>query len=217
LKSSCFVKGITVVLLIIVFCNIPALGESAEDLFKAGNSLALEKRYEEAIVYYDEALELEPENVKILLNKALALTFLSRYEESNACFDRAIELTPDFADAWHWKGVSLVLQGQLEDSFVEIVTAFNEVDPEEEGNEEKLSAARKYFEESLICFDRALEINPVYYEAWYWKGFALYNCGTYEECLACYDRALELNPDYTRAREAREELLKLLEKAPGDY
>ena len=217
MESGCFKTGIATLFIVLILTCAVFGNENADELFKQGNGLALEKNYEGAINYYDEALEIEPDNVKILLNKALALTFLGRYEKSSECFDKAIEISPDFADAWHWKGVSYVIQGQLEDGFVSIVTAFNEIDPEEENNSENLSAGGIYFEESLVFFDKAMEINPDYYQAWYWKGLALYNLGNYEEALSCYDKSLEINPDYIKAKNAREELVKLLQKSPGDF
>jgi len=55
------------------------------------------------------------------------------------------------------------------------------------------------FDEAIVCFDRALEINPEYAEAWYNKGFALGNLGKFDEAIVCYDRALEINPEYAEA------------------
>ena len=53
-----------------------------------------------------------------------------------------------------------------------------------------LDKASRSFEEAVECYDKALEIDPGYVEAWYGKGDALYLMAR------CYDRALNVNPKY---------------------
>ena len=43
-------------------------------------------------------------------------------------------------------------------------------------------------------YNKALELNPGYEDAWKNKGIALRNLKQYEEAIKCYDKALELNP-----------------------
>ena len=66
-----------------------------------------------------------------------------------------------------------------------------------EGKEPK--EARKKYEKAIECYDRALEINQNYAEAWYSKGYALYRLGRYKEAIGCYDRALKINQNYVEA------------------
>jgi len=70
-------------------------------------------------------------------------------------------------------------------------------------------------QEAIACYDKAIEINPRYADAWYNKGAALGKIAeaqqrdalrmkasiisdqivdTYKEAIACYDKMLELNP-----------------------
>ena len=55
------------------------------------------------------------------------------------------------------------------------------------------------YEESLRCFDKALEINPQDVYAWTFKGNFLYCLGCYKEALHCYDKALEFGPRFEHA------------------
>jgi tetratricopeptide (TPR) repeat protein len=53
----------------------------------------------------------------------------------------------------------------------------------------------KRFEEAIVCFDRALEIDPQFSEAisgWSDKGHALIALGRYEAAITCFDAALDL-------------------------
>jgi len=54
-------------------------------------------------------------------------------------------------------------------------------------------------EEALEAFDKALEINLDYADAWSNKGVVLAGLDRYEEALAACDKALEINPDFANA------------------
>jgi tetratricopeptide (TPR) repeat protein len=51
-------------------------------------------KFEEAMEYYDQALAIDPNFVKAIANKAVAMADGGEYSESLEYFDRAIELDP---------------------------------------------------------------------------------------------------------------------------
>ena len=55
---------------------------------------------------------------------------------------------------------------------------------------------RGQYAEAIQCYDRVLEIDPNYANAWNNKGLALDNLRRYNEAIACYDRALEIDPNH---------------------
>ena len=63
----------------------------------------------------------------------------------------------------------------------------------EEGN--TLREANHY-EEALLAYERAIQLNRNYTVAYYYKGAVLYYLRRYEEALLAYERAIRLNPDY---------------------
>ena len=69
---------------------------------KGDNFRDEEENYEEALEYYNKALELEPTNGKLLgIGKADLLNNLENYEEALACINKALELEPALADEVH--------------------------------------------------------------------------------------------------------------------
>lgn len=50
------------------------------------------------------------------------------------------------------------------------------------------------FEDAIKCYDKAIEIDPCFDEAWYAKGVCLSNLQRFNESIECYDKAIELNP-----------------------
>ncbi len=69
---------------------------------------------------------------------------------------------------------------------------------------------KREYVKAIENYDRALELDPKYLDAWYNKGLALSNLKKYEEALTCYDRALELDPKYLEAWNNKGQLLKQL-------
>jgi len=80
---------------------------------------------------------------------------------------------PD-ADFYYEQGKKLLLQGEIK---------------EEQGDEE--GAIVKY-EEAILKFDKAIDKDPSYAKAWYFKAVALYGLGRDYEAKTCYDKSRQL-------------------------
>lgn len=52
------------------------------------------------------------------------------------------------------------------------------------------------YEDKLRIYDKALTLNPLYFDAWLQKGFVLDRLGRSREALDCYNKALEIEPDH---------------------
>ncbi len=58
------------------------------------------KRYDEALVAYEEAIRLDPNFAGTYINKGSTLSTLGRYEEALAAYGQAIRLDPTDARAF---------------------------------------------------------------------------------------------------------------------
>lgn len=52
------------------------------------------------------------------------------------------------------------------------------------------------YEDKLRLYDKALNLDPLHFDAWLQKGFVLDRLGRSEEALECYNRALEIEPEH---------------------
>jgi len=136
---------------------------------------------EGAILAYDEALKIEPENTTILFRKASDLSILGRVNESYEVYERALVLLedslkkdPDDADSWFRLGGVLRSLNRQNES----ITAY---------------------EKSLETFNMRIEENPKNIDAWMGKGNALVNLGEWDEARDAYNRAIEIDPQNSRA------------------
>jgi tetratricopeptide (TPR) repeat protein len=75
--------------------------------FEKGVSFANKGNYEQALIYYDEAIASNPRMTAAYLNKGVALSTLSRFKEANEVFDKVLTMQPDSNTAWVNKGNAL--------------------------------------------------------------------------------------------------------------
>ncbi len=143
-------------------------------------------RYENAIQYFDKAIQcldkdakICPEYVAAWFNKGVAFCKLGKHDESIQCFDKAIEVRPEYADAWHNKGLALYELHQHEDS--------------------------------IQCFDKAIEIHPEHADAWFDKSQALGKLGKRDEAIQCSLKWTEIKQRNSQATyRSPEELRELI-------
>lgn len=64
----------------------------SEELYKKGLSHAKIEDYEEAIRYFDKAVQLDPNNALAWISKANALIESGSEEEAIECFDKASKI-----------------------------------------------------------------------------------------------------------------------------
>lgn len=55
------------------------------------------------------------------------------------------------------------------------------------------------YTEAIASYDKALEINPNYSEAWNNRGTALSGLGNYTDAVVSYDKALKIDSNYSKA------------------
>jgi serine/threonine protein kinase len=67
-------------------------------------------------------------------------------------------------------------------------------------------------QEAIACFDKAIEINPVYAKTWVSKADAFNRLGKLQEAIACYDKAIEIDPRYAYAWYNKGDALYRLDK-----
>ena len=62
----------------------------------------------------------------------------------------------------------------------------------------KLQAEGKY-EDSIILYNTAIELDPLCVQAYFNKGLCLQKCGQHSLAIECYDRVIQLQPQHFSA------------------
>jgi tetratricopeptide (TPR) repeat protein len=166
-------------------------------LFKLGNLLYVSQAFEEAVISYDHALEIIPDDHYAWNNRGNALRNLGQYEAAVASYDRALEIKPDDHGVWNNRGSALHNLGQYEAAVVSYDRALG-IKPDDHKawyNRGNVLDDLGQNEAAVASYNHALAIKPDDHYAWNNRGVALLNLGQNEAAVASYDRALEIKPD----------------------
>ena len=109
-------------------------------LHNLGNRLYKMERYDDAIVFYDVALETCPTILEGYFNRGLAYTRLGRYVKAEADLDQAIQLNEDIADLWYVRGLIQKYKRDYESAIADFERAL-QIDPDFLRAEEQRKAA----------------------------------------------------------------------------
>jgi tetratricopeptide (TPR) repeat protein len=138
-----------------------------------GISLLEQGRNQEAIAYFDKAINKNIQDTTAWFNKGYCLNQINEFKFALACFEKVLEINPTAENswmAWTMKGICLKSLGLLE--------------------------------EAIYCYNKALSSNRNDYMALYNKGCILMDQGNHEEAFQLFKRTVELgsNPNYINAR-----------------
>lgn len=85
-----------------------SIEERRQALYMEGLALFGKEQHEEALVKYDEALEIDPDWTEAMHGKAMALMRLERYDDAIGVGKRIVELDPN--DAFAHTSLSMFYQ-----------------------------------------------------------------------------------------------------------
>ncbi|MFB2936070.1 tetratricopeptide repeat protein [Aerosakkonemataceae cyanobacterium BLCC-F154] len=135
---------------------------TAENFCNTGNQLKTEKRLDEAIASYQEALQLQPDFAEVHYQLAEIYFWQRKFREAIASSNKAIELQPDFAPSHKILGNILQTQGNMEaalnayDKALELNPEFAEAYINKGSIFSKLGRN----DEAIDCLEKAIAIKP---------------------------------------------------------
>ena len=176
---------------------LSAREKSSENREEANQSL------ETSLNYYDEILEIDPEDAGALFNKSFILRWLGRTGEALDAADRAVELSPENID-FRWQRAELLsMLGRYNESDL----AFDEtIEMIPAKSSRKLAEVWTFkgfnfmgqnnYEEALEAFEMVTELDPQEAAGWLYKGDVLKALGRDSEADDAFARATELGYEW---------------------
>jgi tetratricopeptide (TPR) repeat protein len=166
-----------------------------------GIALAVQGDSDDAIQHFDLALQINPDDAKVLNNLGKVLVAKGKLNEAIQYLDRAIQLNPDEAEAYNNLGVVLAGQGKFDEGIQQYKRSL-QLKPDyidalfNLGNamatQGKLEGAAQYYEQ-------ALQLKPDYTNARNNLAGVLAAQKKMDEAVQYYEQALQLNPNNTDA------------------
>ena len=165
--------------------------KKADEIKLKGNEEFKKKNYDEAIKYYQQAIDIYPKEMVYYLNSAKCYLEKKDYDKAIELCKHVCENSHDFtrrATAFGIIGYSYRAQNKLD----EALKAFEDSQMEKndvrikEAHNETIKLKKKQEEEAYINPEIAEEENK--------KANELYKAGKYPEALKVYDEAIKRNP-----------------------
>ena len=160
-------------------------------------------RYKEAIDSYDRAFQIKPDdydyNYAYWHNKGILLYQLDRYLESFQCFAKVSEIQPKNQNAWNSQGY-LLLAAQAYPSVPVFGKPLLIHQPElKQDVSTTLTLDLETYQQALIYFEKAIELNPQFILALANQSFPAYYLQQYALALESCNKALEFDPENQEA------------------
>jgi tetratricopeptide (TPR) repeat protein len=193
----------------------------ADAYFDRGNAYRFKGDYPKAVADYDQALELRPDDPKILLNRGIANRFAGDPAKALLDFNRLIQLNPKSAEAYFNRGSARDQSGRPMDALRDYDKAI-ELKPDYADayiNRGAMKDAAEDYPGAIADYDRAIALDPKNALPHANKGVAYLNSGHVTEAIRALDASIALKPSaYAyiargHAHSARNEL----ELAIADY
>ncbi|MGA7934327.1 MAG: tetratricopeptide repeat-containing serine protease family protein [Kovacikia sp.] len=189
----------------------------ATDWTNQGNQLYRVGRLQEALAALNQAVQLKPNFYPAWYERGNVLFAMKQPYEALASYDRVIQLKPDFYNVWRDRGVLLVT---LND-YMAALGSFDratKVKPDDyvlwymRGN--LLNRNLQNYSEAITSYNRSLQINPNFADAFTGRGKALYELQRYEEALTDLNRAIQIDPTLTVAWILKSRTLNTMQRYP---
>jgi len=166
-----------------------------------GNTLHLQRRFEEALKTFDKAIQLRPDDAKLWVGLGKVLTDLERMTEALQSFEQALKLDPHDWDAMNRSAYLLYRQGRFEAALKQHNLCVELQRDNALVLQMRAASLRglKRFEESLADSLRSHELAPDNIETLNNIGDALRALGRYEEAVTWFDRAIARRPSFVLA------------------
>lgn len=177
---------------------------TTEEWFIMGFGAQQNKQYNDAMVYYNQAVKLSNDDrltSMIYNNLGTVKAELELHKEAVQDYDKAVELNPQYAEAYNNRGNTKTRLGQ----YAEAIQDYDEtikLNPklaEAYNNRGNAKAELGQCTEAIQDYDKAIELNPKYAKAYYNRGNAKAELEQYSEAIQDYDIAIELNPKSAKA------------------
>ena len=178
--------------------NVSSNQLTAEDWFQKGYNSDEIGEYDNAILYYQKAIEINPDYAFAYINMGLAYGNKSNYDKAIECYQKAIEINPEYAEAYYKMGVAYVDKGNY-DKAIECFQKAIEINPDDADAYYNMGIIYGWekcsYVKAIEYFQKAIEIDPDDARAYKNMGLAYGNKSNYDKAIECFQKAIEINPD----------------------
>ncbi|WP_025028604.1 tetratricopeptide repeat protein [Caldalkalibacillus mannanilyticus] len=182
-----------------------------------GNILAGADKQEEAITWFEKAIQLHPEMATAYYGLANAFYSLHQWDDALYSFQLAHDKGLQDGDLFYMMGMTYLHKGEGHEAialaYFQSAVEKNEKDVESLFQRGLCSAYLGHLAQAKEDFYRVVELDQKHSDAYFNLGVAYSYEGNSEKALAHFDKAIEVQPNHFLALHARKQLREAEEKS----
>jgi tetratricopeptide (TPR) repeat protein/S1-C subfamily serine protease len=157
-------------------------------------------KYDDALRSIDIAIQLEPNDLTLFIEKSGLFSKKKQYQDAIAIFDSLINIKPE-AYAYYNRGIAKYELDQKQAAITDYdrAIAINPNFSQAYYNRGSTKSELDQKQAAITDYDRAIAINPNYSQAYYNRGIAKYELDQKQAAVTDYDRAIAINPNFSEA------------------
>jgi len=180
-------------------------------LIDKGWNLIVSGKYKEAIENLNKAKKMDPENVKVYNLLGWAYIHLEQYDKGALLFQEVLSIEPQNEMAH----ANLGYINHKKGLYGEAIEKLSSIEKKAKNKQAVLYALfylglvyyeREMYEDSVEFLNRAINVGPNLYEAYYYLGKAYQKQGLKNLCQQIWERLIKTNKYNVWAKKAKEEL-----------
>ncbi len=173
---------------------------NARTFFYQGQNSFQLKRYDEALLFFQQAAKLDPELAEAHFSIGAVFYAQFKYKSASESFAEAIRLRPNWMPAYFLKAEVDIGRSQSQQAKETALKAI-QAQPNSAEAHYWLGKSIGSSQEALQHYEQAIRLNPRYAPAHSQKGLVYNLQGRDQEAVASYQRAIELDPQYVEAHD----------------
>ncbi|UBF29163.1 tetratricopeptide repeat protein [Kovacikia minuta CCNUW1] len=190
----------------------PDTEAQATELLHQADQLRQAKRYQKAVVAYDQAIASQSNDASAYWGRCYSLNALKQPDAALAACDKAISLQPNYPEALWSKGFALDQQKRHQEALAlyDKAIALKPDFAEAWSNRGTSLLLLDRPSEAVVAFDKAIALKSNFAEAWNNRAAALWKLQRFEEAITSVEKALQIQPDYNHALSLRQQMRQRL-------
>jgi protein O-mannosyl-transferase len=173
--------------------------------YALGFTKSIESNYNDAVIYYNNAIRIKPGYYDALVNRGLSLIKLKNFKGAISDFNQVITIKPDDYEAYNNRGNAKTKTGDSLGAINDFTLSLK-FKPDYSPayyNRGSLEMNLKNYEKAKLDFDKAIEIDTNYAEAYNNRGILKYFIEDYAGSIKDYSKAIFINPENSFAYKNR--------------
>ncbi|QIA08917.1 tetratricopeptide repeat protein [Draconibacterium halophilum] len=194
---------------------VPKFLEDDAFALRMGEIKSKEKKYEEALEYFNNALDLNTNNSDAHHGKAHALMLLKKPNEAILHFNKAVELKPEKVEYLLSRGNASLTLNNEDKAMADFnrAIAIDKMNFMAYNNRGMLWRNKRNPEKALADFNRSIELNPESNVTYVNRGVVNAITKNYEKALADFETSIQLDADDLSAYFAKAKVYQELQES----